>query len=143
MEGVLAPVKFLLMYGLLLLAYGALLLVALDGPHLETLARQSLASTGVKLAMAFIAGEHLWAYWRDYLRGPAWQRRDPTFHFWKPFGLAFRAYAAFLLGFLILGWLKSPLPVLTVLILLKALGEMLDALVDAQAQAWRRVDEDG
>jgi hypothetical protein len=142
MEGILAPAKFLLLYGLVLLGYGALLTIALDGPHLQTLADRALASTGVKLAMTFIAGEHLWAFWRDYLRGPAWQRKDPTFHFWKPFGLAFRAYAAFFFGFLLLGWLKSPLPILTALILLKAAAEMFSALIDAQAQGWQRVEEE-
>jgi hypothetical protein len=142
MEGYGAPFKFLIGYGLVLLAYGALLMLALNGPHLGALVRDAAASKGVLLAAALIAAEHLWAFRRDYLRGPDWQRRDPTFHFWKPFGLAFRAYFAFFLGFLLLGWLQSPLTILSALIVLKAFAELLDALVDAQAQAWQRVDEE-
>ena len=99
---------FLLWYGLLLLAYAALLLFSLKEPNYPALVATALASDGVRLAMALIAGQHLWAFWRDYLRGPAWLRSDPTFHFWKPFGLAFVTWLAFFFGFLVLGWLAEP-----------------------------------
>lgn len=137
----LAPPFFLLFYGLLLLAYGGMLLAALKEPDYPGLARTAMASDGVRLAMGVIIAEHLWAYWRDYLRGPAWLRSDPTFHFWKPFGLAFVAWLAFFFGFLLLAWLNSPLPVLTVLIVLKAMAELFNAMVDAQAGEWHRADE--
>ena len=129
---------FLVFYGALLLAYGALLLFSLKDKDYLMLLRGAISSEGVWLAMAVIAGRQLWAFWRGYLRGPAWQRRDPTFHFWKPFGLAFVAYLAFFFGFLVLGWLDSPLVVLSVLIVLKAIAELFNALVDAQAGEWRR-----
>jgi hypothetical protein len=134
---------FLLFYGLVLLAYGALLLAALKEPNYLAAARRAVASDGVRLAMALIVGQQLWAFWRDYVRGPAWQRRDPTFHFWKPFGLAIVAWLAFFFGFFLLGWLQSPLVVLTVLVLLKAFAEMFNTLIDAQAGEWQRVDDPG
>jgi hypothetical protein len=131
---------FLLFYGVLLLGYGALLLFSLKNADYPALIRGALAADGVRLAMAVMLGRQLWVFWRDYLRGPAWQRSDPTFHFWKPFGLAFVAYLAFFFGFLVLGWLDSPLVVLVVLIVLKAIAEIFGALVDSQAGAWQRVD---
>lgn len=136
----LALPMFLLWYGLLVLAYGALLLFSLKEPNYPALIRGALASDGVRFAMALIAGQHLWVFWRDFLRGPAWQRRDPTFHFWAPFGLAFLAWLGFVLGFVVLGWLQSALTVLVVLVVLKAIAELFNALVDAQAGAWQRVD---
>ncbi len=132
---------FLLFYGLLLLAYGGLLLAALKEPDYPALAKAAMASDGVRLAIVLILGEHLWAFWRDYVRGPAWQRKDPTFHFWRPFGLAIVTWLGFFLGFLVLGWLRSPLVVLTVLILLKSIAELFGRAVDAQAGEWQRVDE--
>ena len=132
---------FVVFYGVLLAGYGALLLFSLKEPNYSALVRSALASDSVRLAMALIAGQHLWAFWRDYVRGPAWQRNDPTFHFWKPFGLAIITWLAFFFGFLVLGWLNSPLVVLTVLIMLKAIAELFGALVDAQAGEWRRADE--
>ncbi len=132
---------FLMFYGVVLLGYGALLLAALKEKNYIALIRSAISSDGVKLAMALFAGQHLWAFWRDYVRGPAWQRNDPTFHFWKPFGLAIVAWLAFFFGFFLLGWLNSPLVVLTVLVLLKAFAEMFNALVDAQAGEWRRGDD--
>lgn len=130
---------FLLFYGVVLIGYGALLLAALKEKNYVALAQHAISSNGVLLAMALIVGQYLWVFWRDYVRGPAWQRRDPTFHFWKPFGLAIVAWLAFFFGFLVLGWLNSPLVVLTVLILLKAIAELFNALVDAQAGEWYRV----
>lgn len=132
---------FLLFYGLVLLGYGALLLAALKEPNYLAVARTAVGSDGVRLAMALIVGQQLWAFWRDYARGPNWQRRDPTFHFWRPFGLAIVAWLAFFFGFFLLGWLDSPLVVLTVLILLKAIAELFHALVDAQAGEWQRIDD--
>lgn len=132
---------FILLYGALLAAYAALLLLSLKEPDYPALVRNALSLESVRLAMALIAGEHLWAFWRDYVHGPAWQRADPTFHFWKPFGLAIVTWLAFALGFVVLGWLNSPLVVLTVLIVLKAIAELFGALVDAQAGEWRRADE--
>lgn len=131
---------FLLFYGVVLLGYGALLLAALKEKNYVALAQRAISSSGALLAMALIVGQYLWAFWRDYVRGPAWQRSDPTFHFWKPFGLAIVAWLAFFFGFLVLGWLNSPLVVLTVLILLKAIAELFNALVDAQAGEWYRAD---
>jgi Family of unknown function (DUF6498) len=131
---------FIVFYGVLLAGYGALLLAALKEKNYVALARQAIASGGVLLAMALLVGEHMWAFWRDYLRGPAWQRADPTFHFWKPFGLAIVTWLAFFFGLLVLGWLNSPLVVLTILIVLKAIAELFNALVDAQAGEWQRVD---
>jgi hypothetical protein len=132
---------FVVFYGALLAGYGALLLFSLQDPGYAALIRSALASDSMGFAMALIAGNHLWAFWRDYVRGPAWQRRDPTFHFWKPFGLAFITWLAFFFGFLVLGWLHSPLVVLTVLIVLKAIAELFNAMVDAQAGEWRRADD--
>lgn len=132
---------FILFYGMLLAGYGALLLFSLQERDFAALIGGALDSKGVRLAMALIVGEHLWAFWRDYVRGPAWQRADPTFHFWQPFGLAFIAWLAFFFGFLLLAWLHSPLAVLTILIVLKAIAELFNALVDSQAGEWRRADE--
>ena len=129
---------FVLFYGLVLGAYGALLLLSLREPNYPALIRGALASDGTRLAMAVLAGQQLWAFWRGYVRGPAWQRADPTFHFWKPFGLAVVAYAAFFFGFLVLGWLQSPLVMLTVIVLLKTGADLFNALVDAQAGEWQR-----
>lgn len=131
---------FVMFYGVLLAGYGALLLFSLKEPNYPALARSALSSDSVRFAMALIVGQRLWAFWRDYVRGPAWQHKDPTFHFWKPFGLAFVTWLAFFFGFLVLGWLNSPLAVLTVLIVLKAIAELSGALVDAQAGEWRRAD---
>lgn len=131
---------FLVLYGVLLLGYGALLLFSLHDPNYATLVRNAISSGGVKLAMALFIGQHLWAFWRDFVRGPAWQRSDPTFHFWKPFGLAIITWLAFFFGFLVLGWLNSPLVVLTVLVVLKAIAELFNALVNAQAGEWQRAD---
>lgn len=135
---VLAVPLFLLFYGLLLLAYGALLAFSLKAPDYPRVVAAALEAGGVRLAMAVIAGEHLWYFWRDYLRGPAWQRADPTFHFWRPFGLAMLAWLGFVLGFLVLGWLQSPLTVLAVLIVLKGIAEFFNAAIDAQAGPWVR-----
>lgn len=135
---VLALPLFLLLYGLLLLAYGALLAFSLKAPDPWRLAAAALEGGGVRLAMGVIAAEHLWTFWRDFVRGPAWQRTDPTFHFWRPFGLAMLAWLGFVLGFLVLGWLHSPLTVLAVLIVLKAVAEFLGATIDAQAGPWQR-----
>jgi hypothetical protein len=132
---------FIVFYGVLLAGYGALLLFSLHEPDYAGLLRNAIASQGVHLAMALIVGDHLWRFWRDYVRGPAWLRKDPTFHFWDPFGLAIVAWLAFFFGFLTLAWLQSPLVVLTLLILLKAMAELFNALVDAQAGEWHRVDE--
>ncbi len=132
---------FIVFYGVLLAGYGALLLFSLKEPNYPALVRGALSSDSVRFAMALLVGQQLWAFWRDYVDGPAWLRSDPTFHFWKPFGLAVVAWLAFFFGFLVLGWLNSPLAVLTVLILLKATAELFNALIDAQAGAWRRVDE--
>jgi hypothetical protein len=132
---------FILFYGVVLLGYGALLLAALKETNYTALAQRAISSSGAFLAMALIVGQYLWAFWRDYVRGPAWQRSDPTFHFWKPFGLAIVAWLAFFFGFLLLGWLDSPLVVLTVLILLKAFAELFNALVDSQAGEWYRADK--
>jgi hypothetical protein len=131
---------FLLFYGVVLLGYGALLLAALKERNYVALARRAISSSGVLLALALIVGQYLWAFWRDYVHGPKWQRSDPTFHFWKPFGLAILTWLAFFFGFVLLGWLNSPLLVLTVLILLKAIAELFNATVDAQAGEWYRVD---
>ena len=131
---------FVLFYGLLLLAYAALLLFSLKEPDYPGLARAAVSSDGVRLALVLIVGQHLWAFWRDYLHGAAWQRKDPTFHFWKPFGLAIVAWAAFFFGFLMLAWLNSPLAVLTILIVLKAIAELFNTLIDAQAGEWQRTD---
>jgi hypothetical protein len=132
---------FTMFYGVLLAGYGALLLFSLKEPDYPALVGSALSSGSVRLAMALIVGQHLWAFWRDYIRGPAWQRMDPTFHFWKPFGLAIITWLAFFFGFLVLGWLQSPLVVLTVLIVLKAIAELFGALVDAQAGEWHRAEE--
>jgi hypothetical protein len=137
---ILALPLFVIFYGGLLAGYGGMLLLSLKEPNYPALLRDALASDGVRLALALIVGQHLWAFWRDYLRGPAWQRKDPTFHFWKPFGLAFITWLAFFFGFLVLGWLQSPLVVLTVLIVLKAIAELFNAMVDAQAGEWQRVE---
>ena len=72
---------FVVFYGGLLAGYGGLLLLSLKESDYPGLLRGALASDGVRLAMVLIVGQHLWAFWRDYLRGPAWLRRDPTFHF--------------------------------------------------------------
>jgi hypothetical protein len=140
-NGWVAPPLFVAFYGALLAAYAALLLSSLDESDYAALVSSALSSDGVRLTMVVIVGARLWAFWRDYVRGPAWQRVDPTFHFWKPFGLAIVTWLAFILGFLALGWLHSPLVVLTVLIVLKAIAELFGALVDAQAGEWRRLDE--
>lgn len=132
---------FILFYGLVLLGYGALLLAALKERNYVVLATRAISSSGALLAMALIVGQYLWTFWRDYVRGPAWQRGDPTFHFWKPFGLAIVVWLAFFFGFLLLGWLNSPLVVLTALILLKAFAELFNAVVDSQAGDWYRADE--
>jgi hypothetical protein len=132
---------FVVFYGVLLAGYGALLLFSLKEPNYPALVRSALCSDSVRFAMALIVGQHLWAFWRDYVRGPAWQRTDPTFHFWKPFGLAIATWLAFFFGFLVLGWLNSPLVVLIVLTVLKAIAELFGALVDAQAGEWRRAEE--
>lgn len=137
---ILALPLFIVFYGALLAGYGGMLLLSLQEPDYPGLLRNALASRGVYLAMALIAGQHLWAFWRDYLRGAAWQRKDPTFHFWKPFGLAIVAWLAFFFGFLTLAWLHSPLVVLTILIVLKAIAELFNAMVDAQAGEWQRAD---
>ncbi len=99
-----------------------------------------MSSDSVRLSMVLIVGEHLWAFWRDYICGPPWQRADPTFHFWKPFGLAALTWLAYALGFGALGWLHSPLVVLTVLIVLKALAELFGVLIGAQTGEWQRAD---
>lgn len=130
---------FVLFYGLVLGAYGALLLLALREPNYPALIRGAFESSGTRLAMAAITGQHLWAFWQGYVRGPAWQRADPTFHFWRPFGLAVLAYGAFFFGFFVLGWLQSPLVMLTVIVLLKTAADLFNALVDAQAGEWQRV----
>lgn len=140
-NGLVAAPLFVLLYGALLAAYAELLLSSLEESNYSTLVGSALSSASVRLAMALIIGEHLWAFWRDYVRGPAWQRADPTFHFWKPFGLAILTWLGFTLGFLVLGWLHSPLVVLTVLIVLKAIAELFGALIDAQAGVWQRADE--
>ncbi len=139
----LALPQFLLFYGLLLFAYGALLLGSLKDPDYPRLLATALASDSMRLAMALIVGEHLWAFWREFVRAPAWQRADPTFHFWRPFGLVIVTWLAFLFGFVVLGWLQSPLVVLTVLILLKAIAEIFGALVDAQTGVWTRAGVEG
>lgn len=139
-NALLALPLFIVFYGALLAGYGGLLLLSLHEPDYPGLLRNALASRGVYLAMALVAGQHLWAFWRDYVRGPAWQRQDPTFHFWKPFGLAIVAWLAFFFGFLTLAWLHSPLVVLTILIVLKAIAELFNAMVDAQAGEWQRVE---
>ncbi|MBC7804339.1 MAG: hypothetical protein H7Y16_10725 [Candidatus Parcubacteria bacterium] len=138
-NALLALPLFVLLYGLLLLAYGGLLLAALKEPNYPAVAGTAISSEGVRFAMVLIAGEQLWAFWRGYLRGPAWQRKDPTFHFWQPFGLAIVTWLAFFFGFLMLGWLNSPLVVLAVLIVLKAVAGLCGALIDAQAAQWQRV----
>jgi hypothetical protein len=140
-NGYTAPVLFIAFYGALLAAYAALLLFSLKETDYPALIGSTLSSSSVRLAMVLIVGEHLWAFWRDYVRGPAWQRTDPTFHFWKPFGLAILTWLAFVLGFVVLGWLHSPLAVLAVLIVLKAIAELAGVVVDAQAGEWQRVDE--
>ncbi len=140
-QGWLAPPLFILFYGALLAAYAALLLLSLGEPDYARLARSAFSLDWVRLSMALIIVQHLWAFWREYVRGPAWQRADPTFHFWKPFGLAFLTWLGFALGFGVLGWLHSPLAVLSVLIVLKTIAELFGALVDAQAGEWQRVDD--
>lgn len=140
-SGITAPALFIALYGALLAAYAALLLFSLNEPDYPALIANTLSLGSVRLAMTLIVGEHLWAFWRDYVCGPAWQRADPSFHFWKPFGLAILTWLAFALGFGLLGWLHSPLVVLAVLIVLKAIAELFGALVDAQAGEWRRVEE--
>jgi Family of unknown function (DUF6498) len=132
---------FILSYGTVLAGYGALLLQALGEEDFVSPVNAALAADGARFAMAVIAGEHLWAFWRGFVRGPAWQRSDPTFHFWRPFGLAIVAWLAFLLGFLMLGWLDRPLAVLTILILLKAAAELFSTFVDAQAGEWERLGD--
>ena len=39
-----------------------------------------------------------------------------------------------------LAWLNSPLAVLTILIVLKAIAELFNAMVDAQVGEWQRVE---
>jgi len=140
-DGFVAPPLFIVFYGALLAVYAALLVFSLQESNYPALLGNTLSSGSVHLAMVLIVGEHLWAFWRDYVRGPAWQRADPTFHFRKPFGLAILSWLAFALGFVVLGWLHSPLVVLTVLIVLKASAELFGVLIDAQAGEWRRADE--
>lgn len=139
--GLKAPLLFIVFYGALLAAYAELLFSSLEESSYQALVGSALSLDSVRLAMALIVGEHLWGFWRDFMRGPAWQRADPTFHFWKPFGLAILTWLAFTLGFMVLGWLHSPLVVLTILIVLKAIAELFGALVDAEAGEWQRVDE--
>ncbi len=139
--GLAAPALFIAFYGALLAAYAALLLVSLRQPNYPELVASAVALGSVRLSMLLVVGGQMWAFWRDYVRGPAWQRTDPTFHFWKPFGLAFLTWIAAALGFGVLGWLRSPLVVLTVLIALKAVAELFHALIDAQMGQWQRVDD--
>ena len=133
----LAVPLFVLLYGLLLLAYAASLLYALGDFNYPRLAADAWASSGARLAAALIAVEQGMLFWREFLRAPAWQRSDPTFHFWRPFGLAALLWLAFIVGFVLLGWLRTPLVLLTILILLKAAAQCFAALVDAQAGEWR------
>jgi hypothetical protein len=139
----LAAPLFVLLYGLLLLGYGAMLLYALGDFDYPRLAAEAWASPGARFALALIAGEQGLAFWREFVRGPAWQRADPTFHFWRPFGLAALLWLGFIFGFVLLGWLKSPLVVLGLLIFFKAAAQCLAALVDAQAGEWRPAGEAG
>ena len=46
-----------------------------------------------------------------------------------------------LVGLFALGWLRSPLVVLGVLIVLKAIAELFHALVNAQTGDWQRADD--
>jgi Family of unknown function (DUF6498) len=133
---------FVLSYGLLLLGYAALLLASLEQADYPHLVAAAWASHGARFAMALIAGQHLWGFWRDFVRGPAWQRSDPTFHFWSPFGLAMLLWLGFFLGFVILGWLHGRAVVLVVLIVLKTIAEAFRAAIDAQAGAWERLEPD-
>ena len=134
---VLAVPLFVLFYGLLLLGYGALLLFALGDFDYPRLAAEAWASPGARFAIALIAGEQALLFWREYVRGPAWQRADPTFHFWRPFGLAALLWVGFVFGFLLLGWIRSPFVVLGLLIFFKTLAQCFGALVDAQAGEWQ------
>jgi len=131
---------FVVLYGMVLAAYGALLLASTHDAHPLSLVRSAVGDEGVRLAMLVIAARHLWDFWRDYVRGPTWQRTDPTFHFWRPFGLAFVTWLAFFLGFFLLGWIGSPVVVVAVIVVLKAVAEAFGALVDLQAGAWQRND---
>lgn len=134
---------FLVLYGLVLGGYGTLLLGSLGERNLGRFLHRVTAEQGVWLGMAFIVLERLWAFWTGYVRGPAWQRRDPTFHFWRPFGLVFVAWFGFFVGFFLLGWVESKLVVLTVLVLAKAVGESFNALLEAQSGEWQRVAPHG
>ena len=138
---VIAAPLFVILYGLLLLGYGALLLYAIGTFDYPRLAAEAWASPGARFAIALIAGQQLLAFWREFVRGPAWQRADPTFHFWRPFGLAALLWLAFLFGFVLLGWLKSPLVVLSILIVFKTAAQCFASLVDAQAGEWQRAGE--
>ena len=140
-HGFVGPPLFILFYGVVLAAYAALLLTSLDKSDYPELVRSAVSLIGVRLSMVLIVIQHLWSFWRDYVRGPEWQRADPTFHFWKPFGLAALTWLGYALGFGVLGWLHSPLAVLSVLIVLKAIADLFGAFFDAQTGEWQRAGD--
>lgn len=134
----LAVPLFVILYGAVLAAFGALLTVPLKIDDPLRVAGEALAGTGTRLFLLFVVLEQGWSSWREFFLGPAWIRNDPTFHFWRPFGLVFVVWIAAFVALFLFGWLDSVLPVLVAVIVLKTIAEVFTVLMDSQAGQWTR-----
>lgn len=135
---VLAVPLFILSFGVLLLLYGWMLAASLDVDDPAALLAQVGAATGPRAFLLFIVLEQAWSGWRELRFGPDWMRNDPTFHFWRPFGLVFLIWITAFFGFVLFGWLDSAIVVLVVLIVLKTVADAVNAIMDTETGAWVR-----
>jgi hypothetical protein len=133
--------KFIGIYGILMLFYGLALFVFLaremtfDG----AIARLRAVSSGLLTMVLVMLAWHAWAFYSDFIRGPAWARSDSMFHYARPFGRFILLHLIVVIGGVATSALSLPWFYLAVFILLKTGGDVLSALL-ASAGPWRRAN---
>ncbi len=133
--------KFIGIYGGLMLFYAIFLVLFLGGDRTIDAAAARLKGAFPAL-LTMLAAMILWhtcGFYSDFIRGPAWARSDPMFHFARPFGRFILLHLLIVFGSIITFAFSLPWSYLGLFILLKSLGDMMSAII-ASAGPWRRVD---
>jgi hypothetical protein len=127
-------------YGGLMLVYGLLMLMFLDGrlTVAAVTARLSGDASGLLTVLVIMLAQHAWIFYTDFVCGPEWAKSDPVFHFWGPFGRFILLQLLVVIGGVVTRGFSLPRFYLVLFIFLKSCGELLSALFRS-AGPWRRI----
>lgn len=134
------PPTFVLIYGGMMLMYGAFIISLIGGKQSAAAALESLSvfPGGVVLVVSALCVEHAVAAYFDFFGGPAWARSDPIFHFIRIFpGRFLLLHMVVILGGVATHLFSLPRLTMVLFIVLKLCGDLL-SLALASAGAWRR-----